>query len=134
MICLVRKGNQCPAHGKLFIEHHNHDEKNRGSVTFDYTEGYENIRIPFVELSLPRRPCAHKGISFITVNFHQSKKKKCSFAPECWLSWYIQYNVHNSTVSLNRSFSFNSGESQSINSVCVTLETDSTRKYSWIIL
>lgn len=82
MICLIRKGNQCPAHGKLLIEHHNHDEKNRGSVTFDYTEGYENTRILFVKLSLPRGPCAHKGISFISVSFHQSKKKKCSFAPE----------------------------------------------------
>lgn len=68
---------------KAIIEHHNHDEKNRGSVTFDYTEGYENTRIPFVKLSLPRGPCAHKGKSFINVSFHQSKKKKCSFAPEC---------------------------------------------------
>lgn len=83
MMCFIRKGNQCLAHGKLFIECHNHDEKNRGSVTFDYTEGYENMRIPFVKLSLPRGPCTHKGISFKNINFQQFKKRKCSFAPEC---------------------------------------------------
>lgn len=83
MICLVRKGNQCLAHGKLFVEHHNHDVKKRGSVTFDYMEGYENIRVPFVKLSLPQGPCTHKGTSLKNINFHHPKKKKCSFAPEC---------------------------------------------------
>lgn len=126
MICSIRKKNQCLAHGKLFTEHHNHDENNRRSVTSGYT-GYENKRIPFVDLSLPRVPIL-KREQALKYQFSTVYEKEM-FVCTRMLIVMIQYNMHNNTVSLNKSSSFsNSGVSQSINIVCVTLETDSLWK------
>lgn len=67
MTYLIRKGNQCLAHGKLFSKHHNLDEKNRGSVTSNYSLGKGKNTL--CQTKLPRETCAHKGIDFKNISF-----------------------------------------------------------------
>lgn len=101
---------------------------NRGPVTADYTKGYGSTGTALVNLTLTMGTCAHKRTSFKNVSFQQPKIGKCSFAPECRQSQYSTAYITTQWF-LNRRFSSSNSEaSQSINIVCVTLETDSLWK------